>query len=620
MRLLQIIPLILFSFSLFGQSLKKANKDFQQGQIKSALQLYLKYAEKNQQDGTVLGRIGDCYTLMGDTEGAVEWYEKALLGSGSSPVIRLKLGKAFKTLGDYDRASTEFEKYAISKPSIGKHFLESCEFAQKMLASESPYLVKPYLLNSEQNEFNPTWKGKELVFESFKDQTAAETEVNNHQIYKSTVAEADAGAYLPLAGMEEKGLLSYDLSNNKLYYCKVEYTQDILPIPESGLEMNLFIADLDSDGNPGRVQSFPFNGKGYSTGFPQISADGKTLYFASNRADGFGGWDLYFSRKLGPSWSQPINLGPYVNTSGNEIHPFFDGANVYFSSDWHPGMGGYDIFRAERIDDEWKKIYHLGNQLNSPANDLGFIYDPSSRKGFLSSNRVGGKGNMDLYLFRKITDEVVIQVSDQLGNPMEGAMVDLSNCGENEYQTDKEGIYSFQALGGFSCEAMISKTGYSPMLVSIAADGNTGVKKIEIELEREAVPVEGQVVYANTQNGVSGVLIQATNQKTARVFETSSDKQGNFEIPLKANTTYIVRFSKAGLRDSHKKITTGETVDPGLISAIPMEDPYGLSAPGAEDAPPPMGEFSIQLAASTNPNAIRQSDYTSLENPGKVYL
>jgi outer membrane protein OmpA-like peptidoglycan-associated protein len=132
---------------------------------------------------------------------------------------------------------------------------------------------------------------------------------------------------------------------------------------------------------------------------PALSADGRTLYFASNREGGFGGTDLYSATRDGRGrWGNVRNLGPKINSHGNEMFPYsaIDGS-LYFSSDGHPGFGGLDLFRAERREGQIE-VENMGSPINSNDDDFGlFLFSPT--KGFFTSNREGGEGDDDIYTF-----------------------------------------------------------------------------------------------------------------------------------------------------------------------------------------------------------------------------
>jgi len=136
---------------------------------------------------------------------------------------------------------------------------------------------------------------------------------------------------------------------------------------------------------------------------PSISADGSVLFFVSDRPGGYGGYDIYkATRNPGGEWGAPVNLGPLINTAGNEKSPFIhpDGKTLYFSSDGWMGMGGYDVFYTRLKDDgTYRKPESLGYPINSPEDEVGFFVSTDGTNGFFASNKLKEQGGWDLYSF-----------------------------------------------------------------------------------------------------------------------------------------------------------------------------------------------------------------------------
>lgn len=136
---------------------------------------------------------------------------------------------------------------------------------------------------------------------------------------------------------------------------------------------------------------------------PSISTDGLILFFVSDRPGGYGGYDIYkATRNPAGEWGAPVNLGPLINSSGNEKSPFIhpDGKTLYFSSDGWMGMGGYDIFYTRLQDDgSIRKPENLGYPINSPEDEVGFFVSTDGTQGFFASNKLKEQGGWDLYSF-----------------------------------------------------------------------------------------------------------------------------------------------------------------------------------------------------------------------------
>jgi len=182
-----------------------------------------------------------------------------------------------------------------------------------------------------------------------------------------------------------------------------------------------------------KITPFPYNNNEYSTGHPTVSADGNILIFASDMPRGFGGTDLYYCVRTGEGkkWGRPTNLGSKINTEGNEQFPYLHkNGKLYFSSTGHPGLGGLDIFEVVLRDlKAIGNIHNLGSDINSAADDFGFIQDDDAKKGFFSSNR---RGNDDIYQFNHMTYNVVLQgqvVDAENNKPLPGSRVILRHNG-----------------------------------------------------------------------------------------------------------------------------------------------------------------------------------------------
>ena len=133
---------------------------------------------------------------------------------------------------------------------------------------------------------------------------------------------------------------------------------------------------------------------------PSLNYDGSRLFFTSNMPGGYGKMDIYFVDWDGTKWSDPINLGPEVNTSGNEVFPYIhDNGALFFSSTGLRGLGGLDVYMIDLSGSEWGKVINLGQPFNSKYDDFGLILDKESTRGFFSSNRNGGSGKDDIYAF-----------------------------------------------------------------------------------------------------------------------------------------------------------------------------------------------------------------------------
>lgn len=161
--------------------------------------------------------------------------------------------------------------------------------------------------------------------------------------------------------------------------------------------LGVFIAVLENK-EWSKIKEFRFNNEYYSITTPCLSPDGKKLFFASDKPDGYGGSDIYYCQWKNDYWDNPVNLGPVINTKGNEAYPFINKeGELFFSSDGHPGLGGKDIFFSKLSGTSWLIPVKLDPPINSKDDDFGIITDSLMNSGYFSSNR--GK-SIDIYQFK----------------------------------------------------------------------------------------------------------------------------------------------------------------------------------------------------------------------------
>jgi outer membrane protein OmpA-like peptidoglycan-associated protein/ribosomal protein L24E len=179
---------------------------------------------------------------------------------------------------------------------------------------------------------------------------------------------------------------------------------------------------------------------------PSVSADGRTLYFASNRSGGLGEIDIWKTTKNADgSWSAPENLGPGINTPGSEKSPFFhsDGQTLYFCSNGQMGFGGHDIFMSKLEEGgNWKTPRNLGYPINSEKDDLGFFVSTDGKTGYFASDKLKGEGGWDIYafdLYKEARPERVFfftgELKDENNNTVTDARVEIKNVKTKEITT-----------------------------------------------------------------------------------------------------------------------------------------------------------------------------------------
>jgi hypothetical protein len=201
------------------------------------------------------------------------------------------------------------------------------------------------------------------------------------------------------------GPVTFTGNGDTIYYSRnIEVSGKLSEISHARNKLGIFSA-VKENGKWVKIREMRFNNEWYNVTTPCLSPDGKRLYFASNKAGGFGGSDLYYSEWKVNYWGDPVNLGPAINTSGNESYPFVSlSGDLYFASDGHPGLGGKDIFVSRFADTAWLYPVNIESPVNSDADDFAFIIDDEQSRGFFSTSR----GNsIDIYSFRTLIPQIL---------------------------------------------------------------------------------------------------------------------------------------------------------------------------------------------------------------------
>ena len=647
MRIFKISLLTIFVLALaipasgqtFRKLLRTANTQYDLHAYNLAVGNYTKALEKKKDNVEIMSKLADCYRHLNKMQNAADLFATACRKKEVDKIYILMYGHVLKSLGRYDEAKQWYLLYARDEDSvIGNHFAQSTDFAKTQIGVTSSYSINNEFINTSSSDFGATFYGQQQVVYSSSRTDIQRSSANWTGKAKDQLFIANIGGneYLEspiflkgphISDAFNEGPLSFTPDGKLVAYTKNNFVDGTRQIPSSGLELSIFLADINSNGDWTNVNAFPYNGSGYSTGYPSFSPDGNALYFASDRPDGFGGFDIYVAYKSGDSWSAPQNLGPVVNSPGDEISPNFDGSMLYFSSDWHQGLGGMDVFRAEETAGRWTRIFHLGNTINSSYDDYGYTYDTFRNIGYLTSNRLNGRGNADIYRVKRSADYIVIKITNAVdGSPVSNALVDFSNCGEQAYRADDRGIYSFQAVQGLSCNLIIKKEGYQSTTLQVSTLGMNNNRQYEVSLSRVGEAYAGKVIDYTSSQPVGGVTITSTNQVTGSTAQVQSDPEGNYYLSLSPYTTYILRFSRQGYQDLNVTVRTQDGFDRSILGVISF---LPASAGGGDfggddsfpDGPTPPSEtiesgFAVQVAANKTADI---SNYEDLSDIGTVY-
>jgi hypothetical protein len=206
-----------------------------------------------------------------------------------------------------------------------------------------------------------------------------------------------------LTTFSNDGPISFNTSGNNAYFTRNNQVENVFGnVNDTANKLGIFSAEL-MDETWTNISSFPFNDPQFNYSSPALSPDASRLYFSSDKPGGYGKMDLYFCEKRDGKWTEPVNMGPLINTMLSESFPFAspDG-KLFFSSDGHPGFGGKDIYYTRQSGGTWLAPVHLDSAINSVADDFGLITDSAFTKGYFSTNRLNTDDIFSFSLFQPV--------------------------------------------------------------------------------------------------------------------------------------------------------------------------------------------------------------------------
>jgi outer membrane protein OmpA-like peptidoglycan-associated protein/tetratricopeptide (TPR) repeat protein len=402
--LLYVIPLLLTSCGLE----KKAFKAFRHGKYQNSIEVYKKIATDNTKRGFANYYIAESYRLSNRIQEAEPHYAIAGGRGVDRDSIQFYYAQSLKANGKYAEAKGQLEELYEKTENTGlkdraKAEMNGMEYLAKLGENPSYYRIKNLeLINTPASEYSPVFLNDELYFTSSRGENKIyeATGTPFTDIYKvaSRGANVDLATVAPLPnGINSEsindGCVTFSPDGKTMVFAKGNSGKR-----KGSYDVDLFISRYRSNSwsDPIRIN---INQPESWDSAPAFSPDGRTLYFASNRKGGYGGTDLYSAQMDSRGrFSRVRNLGPEINTPGNENFPYVaEDAKLYFSSDEHPGYGGLDLFVIKRANGR-TTVENLGQPVNSTGDDFGiFLFRPD--RGFFTSNREGGKGDDDIYTF-----------------------------------------------------------------------------------------------------------------------------------------------------------------------------------------------------------------------------
>ncbi len=519
---------------------QKADGYFNKMWYAEAADLYEEALRK--EDGSpsheVIQKVADAHYYNTNMEKAYEWYNKLYehYGDELSADNTFKYAHSLKGTGKYARAKKLMRLYNKKMSEAGSAKFKDPRDAKRqtnevvldnILNAAPQFEIKNLAINTKYSEFSPMYyNDDQVVYASAKDSSFLNTRRYkwNDQpyldLYVAKINEESQDLKNAIKFSKKintkyhEASVTFSPDNTTMYFTRNNFGKK-LKRDKNGVNHLKIYKSTKADGEWTEATEVSFNSDNYSTGHPALSPDGKKLYFVSDMPGSLGETDIFVVDVLeNGTFSEPKNLGPQINTERKEMFPYINNEKLYFSSNGHTGLGGLDIYEAIIGEDGgFGEATNLGQPVNSKLDDFSYIVNEETQKGFFASNRAGGKGDDDIYSFKRLVVEEIPENENAIagvvteivtGEIMPKALVELLD--ENgiklkEMVTEDDGSFVFEDLEGNTKYTLRTTYGeYFDQVTEIATEDNARIK-VDVAMKRlqEMIALEDGIKKLKTE-------------------------------------------------------------------------------------------------------------------------
>jgi outer membrane protein OmpA-like peptidoglycan-associated protein/tetratricopeptide (TPR) repeat protein len=573
----------------------KADKSFTNLSYVDAINQYLEVIKKSGENNYIQVQLAESYYNIFSTVEAEKWFAK-VVKTNKNKEYYFKYAQMLKANGHLEEANKWLKKFSDIAPNdlraIAHKKLKST--GGKILSGTSKFKVSVIPnFNTKFAEFGPLLHDGKLYYCSARSNNIKKYGWNEEpflDIYTSnfdTILKTLSNETVLVGKVntnKNEGTVSFSRDGKKMYFSGESlnryagfFNKKFKKDNTGKSTINIYSATL-KDSLWTDIEVLPFNVANYNTSGPAVSLDGKRLYFSSDMKGTLGGSDLwYVTINNNGTYGNPINLGKGINTEGTEMFPYISSKNIlYFSSNGHPGYGMLDVFASQIKDNSFGSLRNLGESLNSRKDDFSFTINEKSEKGFFASNRDGGVGSDDIYIFDKLSPicdvNLHLQIIDANSkNVLPFTKVAIYNSNNNmitEKTTDKNGKVSFnyECNQFFKIEA--NKEMYTIGTLNVAMTDSVQVKKT---LALTPIIIDDQVVLNPIFFDLDKHNITAQGAKELNKLLTVMKKYPKMIIKAyshtdsRANDTYNIALSNRRAKATVQYIIS-KGINPARIS------------------------------------------------------
>lgn len=507
---------LIFGVNAQGQKVaeERGERQIQKYAYHDAIQTYEKAIDRGHSNAEILRNLGDSYYFNGKLDQANIWYTKLFEQGGNiSKEYEYRYAQTLKSVGNYvlaDRYMETFRK-KYEGDSRAKLFRDNKDYLKQIESNSGRYTIANSDVNTAQSDYGSRVYDNKLIFSSARNRTGISKNIHTwtgqsfSSLYQAPINnDGSLGKAILFAKQTRtkfnESTVAFSPDGMKMYVTRNNFYKGKRGVDASHTTLlKIYSAEL-VDGMWTKLEELPFNSDNYSTAHPAVSADGKWLFFASDKTGGVGQSDLY-KVAINPngSYGEPQNLGNVINTEGRESFPFVTANNeLYFSTDGRPGLGGLDIYVTKiNADGSFSEVQNIGAPANSEFDDFAFFIDVQTKKGFLSSNRLGGMGHDDIYSFvenkslvLECIQKLEVKVYDSKSKmPLNAASVSLFDSNSQSLameNTKNDGSVVFEEVDcGTSFKIQAEYSDYNSVTNSVVIPNQSGTTELVVYLDKK---------------------------------------------------------------------------------------------------------------------------------------
>jgi outer membrane protein OmpA-like peptidoglycan-associated protein/tetratricopeptide (TPR) repeat protein len=558
-----------FDSLLLKHKEQKADKLFKNYAYHEAIQAFEHLTDKGYQTDSLTRNLAVSYYKTANTKKSEELFRKLIDRNNYLPSDLYLYIQSLKYNKKYEEADIWMEKYVKENPNDSRGNLQKMTASfVRQLSDNERYNIENVNINSGNSDFGAIDFAGDVVFASSRYKQSL---INYEDDWKKApyfalykVRKEDASVVRikifpsKFNSIYNDGPVCFNTAEDEIFVTRNNYKYHIPRKGKQGINnLKILYAKRIGPGSWSPLSELPFDNNDYSCGHPALSADGNILYFASDMPGGSGGTDIYYVTRSGSGWSAPVNLGPTINTEGDEMFPFIDARGIlYFASNGREGMGGLDIYISQKTNEGTYIVKNMGVPLNSSADDFGLYLRKDERSGYFASNREGGKGDDDIYSFDvkdpvtfgwNITGTVVDSVTHEMILNAEADLLSDKQLRLQSKQMENSNEFAFSIEKPQQYLLHISREGYTSKTLQITPEAfNKGNVIIPVELTKDSeYGIVGDVFMKGTKERVPGVSVRIEHSSEVVATVITNDK-ADFRVQLQPETDYQIVFLKPG--------------------------------------------------------------------------